>query len=191
MQNRHCLSLLILSSGRLPASRLQSQIAAHVATLAEAVRIFQGQHKRQRDQRAHALHLLQQRHLRITLLRQVLDAIVVFHDALAQRFDCVQQRFQCRLQFRAQAFGFLRIPVAYVAPAQALPVTLCESACRVDQRRSCPYQSCPRPNRHGCCSNTSPGWIAGWNQLLAGCSRDHRFSSGPRRCDSRGRRLRR
>ena len=47
---------------------LQSQVATHVAAFAKAVRIFERQQKRQRDQRAHALDLLQQRHLRITVL---------------------------------------------------------------------------------------------------------------------------
>ena len=51
---------------RVPSSRLQSQIAAHVAALAEAIGIFQRQQKGQRDQRAYALDLLQQRDLRIT-----------------------------------------------------------------------------------------------------------------------------
>src|SRR5271169_7112152 len=81
---------LRLALSRVPASRLQSQIATHIATLAKTMRIFQRQHVRQRDQRAYALDLLQQRHLRITLLGQILDALVVFHDALAQRLNCVQ-----------------------------------------------------------------------------------------------------
>ena len=41
------------------------------------MRIFQRQHVRQRDQRAHTLDLFQQRSLRITLLRQIFDALVV------------------------------------------------------------------------------------------------------------------
>src|SRR5690242_13173801 len=49
----------------VPASRLQSQIAAYVATLAETMRVFQRQQERQRDQRAHSRDLLQQCHLRI------------------------------------------------------------------------------------------------------------------------------
>jgi hypothetical protein len=42
---------LRLALSRFPASRLQSQIAAHVATLAEAMRIFQRQQECQCDQR--------------------------------------------------------------------------------------------------------------------------------------------
>src|SRR5207249_4437967 len=68
---------LRLALSRVPASRLQSQIAAHIATLAKTMRIFQRQQKRQRDERAYALDLLQQCHLRIRVLRQFLDAIVV------------------------------------------------------------------------------------------------------------------
>ena len=47
-----------------------------VAALAKAMRIFQRQQKRQRNQRAHALDLLQQRHLRITRLRQSFNPVV-------------------------------------------------------------------------------------------------------------------
>src|SRR6476661_4143945 len=64
---------------------LQPQIATHVAALSETMRIFQPQQERQRDQRAYALDLLQQSYSRITLLCQILDALVVFHDVLAQR----------------------------------------------------------------------------------------------------------
>src|SRR4051812_39757871 len=52
----------------VPAPGLQSQIAAHIAALAKAMRIFQRQHERQRDERAYSLDLLQQLHLRITRL---------------------------------------------------------------------------------------------------------------------------
>src|SRR5207248_9015784 len=50
---------LRLAPPGVPPSRLQSQIAAHVAALANTMRIFQGQQKRQRDQRAYSLNLLQ------------------------------------------------------------------------------------------------------------------------------------
>ena len=66
------------------SSGLQPQIAAHVAALAKTIRIFQRQQKGQRDQCAHSLHLLQQRHLGIALLRQLLDALVVLTNLLAQ-----------------------------------------------------------------------------------------------------------
>src|SRR5580704_351355 len=105
-------------------SRLQPQIAAHVAALAETMRIFQGQQERQRDQRAYSRDLLQQRHLRITLLRQLLDPFVVLGDALADRFDRRQQGLKCRLQFRAQTLGFLRIHIPHVAATQPLAVAL-------------------------------------------------------------------
>ena len=48
-----------LALAGVSASRLQSQIAAHFAALAEAMRIFQRQQEGQRDQCAHALDLLQ------------------------------------------------------------------------------------------------------------------------------------
>src|SRR5882757_1297956 len=68
---------LRLALSRVPPSRLQSQIATHIATLAKTMRIFQRQHVRQRDQRTHTLDLFQQRGLRITLLRQIFEALVV------------------------------------------------------------------------------------------------------------------
>ena len=92
------------------SSRLQSQIAAHVAALAETMRIFQRQQERQRDQRAHALDLLQQRHLRIALLRQFLDPLVVLGDALAQRLDCANNGSSaaCSSGLKPSAFsGFM------------------------------------------------------------------------------------
>ncbi len=86
---------LRLAPPRVSSSWLQSQIAAHVAALAEAMRIFQRQHVRHRDQRAHTLDLLQQRRLRIILLRQLsrcagcIRAICSLSD-----FDRGQQRLQ-------------------------------------------------------------------------------------------------
>ena len=44
---------LWLALSRVPPSWLQSQIAAHVTTLTEAMRILEGQQERQRDQRAY------------------------------------------------------------------------------------------------------------------------------------------
>ena len=61
--------------------------------------VFQRQQVGERDQRAHALDLLQQCHLRITLLRRQFDPLVPLADLLAQRFDARQQRFQRGLQF--------------------------------------------------------------------------------------------
>ena len=67
--------------------RLQSQIATHVPAFAETMGVFQGQQERQCDQCAYSLDLLQQRYLRITLLRQRLDAFVVLADPFAQLLD--------------------------------------------------------------------------------------------------------
>src|SRR5271157_5939019 len=67
----------------------------------------------QRDQRAHALDLLQQCRLRITLLRDSFDLLVVLGDALTQRFQGLQQRTQRRLQFRTQALSFFHIHIAW------------------------------------------------------------------------------
>ena len=70
------------------SSWLQPQITAHVAALAEAMRIFQRQQEGQRDQRAHPLDLPQQRHLRVTLLRQFFDPLVIFAYLLTERLQC-------------------------------------------------------------------------------------------------------
>src|ERR1019366_2909374 len=56
-------------------SRLQSDIATRVATLAETMRVFQRQHVGQGNQSA--LHLLEQSSLRIALLRDSFDLLVV------------------------------------------------------------------------------------------------------------------
>jgi len=78
---------LRLTLPRVPPSWLQSEIAAHVATFAKTMRVFQRQQERQRDQRAHSLHLFQPRYLWITLLRQLLDSFVVLADPFTQRLD--------------------------------------------------------------------------------------------------------
>ena len=70
---------LRLTLTRVSSSRLQPQITAHVAALAETVRIFQREQEGQRDQRADALDLLQQRHLRITLLGFLLEETTMWH----------------------------------------------------------------------------------------------------------------
>jgi hypothetical protein len=49
------------------------------------MRILQRQQERQRDQGTYTLDLFQQRHLRVTLLGETLDALVVLGDALADR----------------------------------------------------------------------------------------------------------
>src|SRR5215472_11971594 len=81
---------LRLALSRVSSSRLQSQIAAHVATLAEAMRVSQRQQEGQRDQCAYPLDLLQHLHLRITHFRQRFDPVVVLCDALTQRLDLRQ-----------------------------------------------------------------------------------------------------
>ena len=76
---------------------LQSEVATHVATLAKAMRVFQRQHEGQRDQCAHTLDLLQQFDLRITLLRQLLDASLYRANLFAQRLQRRQQTAAARI----------------------------------------------------------------------------------------------
>ena len=139
---------LRLALPRVPPSRLQPNVAAHVAALAKTLRILQRQQVSQRDQRSHSLHLFQPRHLRITFPSNLPDLLVVFVNPLAQRFDGCEQRFQRRLQLRTQLACCLGIQVAWVAAAQPLPIRLRQSARCVDQRRPRPYQSSPRSNHH-------------------------------------------
>src|SRR5271157_3749749 len=77
---------------RVSAPWLQSEVATRVPAFAETMRIFQGQHVGQRDQRAYSLDLLQQCSLRIALLREGFDALVVFGNAFTQRLQRLQQR---------------------------------------------------------------------------------------------------
>jgi hypothetical protein len=86
-----------------------------------------------------------ERHLRITLLRQLLDPLVVLGDALADRFDRRQQGLKCRLQFRTQTLGFLRIHIPHVAATQPLAVALGQSMSRVDQPRPLALESSSDP----------------------------------------------
>src|ERR1035437_2158400 len=112
------------------------------------MRIFQRQHIGQRDQRPHSLHLLQSPHLRVTPLRDLLDALAIFTNPFAQRLDLSQQRFQCRFQFWTQLLRLLRVHVPRIAAAQPLSVGLRHSPRRIDQRRPRPYQPRSRPDRH-------------------------------------------
>src|SRR5205823_12054451 len=85
-------ALPIFALAGVSPSWLQSHIAAHVAALAKTMRILQRQHVSERDQRPHALHLVQPCHLRITLPGDLLDLLVVFVNPFAERFDRRQQR---------------------------------------------------------------------------------------------------
>jgi hypothetical protein len=75
--------------------------------------------------------LFQSRHLLVTLLRDLLDALVIFHNPFAQRLDCSQQRLQDRVRFRTSSFtfsGFMfrglqprnRSPQGFVTPRTVL-----------------------------------------------------------------------
>jgi len=68
--------------------------STYLATLQKPVWIFYRQDIRQRDLRSYPLHLLEQGHFRVHFLGDVLHALVVFLDALVQRFDFCKQRLQ-------------------------------------------------------------------------------------------------
>jgi hypothetical protein len=109
-------TLLRLALPGVPPARFQPQKTTYLATLQKPVWIFYRQDIRQRDLRSHTLHLLEQGHLRIHFLGDFLHALVVFLDALVQRFDFSKQRLQNIPQLGAQCSGQL--------PAHLLRATL-------------------------------------------------------------------
>jgi hypothetical protein len=105
--------------------RLQPQISAHVAALAETMRIFQGQQERQRDQRAHSLDLLQQRHLRSRELSECPLAFAKVGADLLDSFFVVGDltEYQCIEYERAEACArsFLKTRNAFYNLSKAVP----------------------------------------------------------------------
>src|SRR5262252_528128 len=79
--------LLWLALPGVPASRPQPQKTADLATLRETVGVFYRRDIRQRDLGSYSLHLLEQFDLRVTLVGDFLHPLVVFLNALVQRFD--------------------------------------------------------------------------------------------------------
>src|SRR5262249_32867694 len=124
----------------VPASRPQPQKTADLATLREPIRVFYGEDIGQRDLCSHSLHLLGQRHLRVTLLGDFLHPLVVFLDALVQRFDFSKQRLQHLAQLGAQSRGQIPAHLLRATLGQPLPKRFHQSACGVHQRRSCTHQ---------------------------------------------------
>ena len=64
---------LRLALSGVPSARLQSHVTACISALAEAPRVFQRQDVCQRDERAYTFDLLEQRHVRIAFLGELLD----------------------------------------------------------------------------------------------------------------------
>src|SRR5215469_2710346 len=73
---------LWLTLPRVPPPRLQTHKASHVATLFEAMWIFDGQDIPQCNQVSDTLHLFEQLRLRVLLPGHFLDPPIVFLDAL-------------------------------------------------------------------------------------------------------------
>src|ERR1700730_13351271 len=96
-------ALLWFALPGVPPARFQSQKTTYLATLQKPMWVFYRQDIRQRDLRSYTLHLLEQGHFRVYFLGDFLHALVVFLDALVQRFDFFEQRFQNILQLRAQS----------------------------------------------------------------------------------------
>src|SRR3989442_273606 len=112
------------------------------------MRLFQPQTLGPPHQRPHSLPLRQSRHLRVTLLRDLLNALVIFTNPFAQGLDLSQQRFQCRFQFWTQLLRLLQVHVPRIAAAQPFSVGLGQATGRIDQRRPRSYQARSRPDRH-------------------------------------------
>jgi hypothetical protein len=100
-------SLLWLALPGVPPARSQPQKTTYLATLQKPMWVFYGQHIRQRDLRSYTLHLLEQGHFRVHFLGDFLHPLVVFLDALVQRFDFFEQRLQNIPQLGAQCSGQL------------------------------------------------------------------------------------
>src|SRR5579862_1907861 len=75
-------ALLGFALPRVPAARSQPQKTAYLATLRKPIRVLDRQDIRQSDLGSHALHLLEQGHLRVHFLGDFLHPLVVFLDVL-------------------------------------------------------------------------------------------------------------
>src|ERR1700730_13667728 len=80
-------ALLWLALPGVPPPRFQPQKTTYLATLQKTVGVFYGQHIRQRDLRSYTFHLLEQGYFRVHFLGDFLHPLVVFFNALVQRFD--------------------------------------------------------------------------------------------------------
>src|SRR5579863_7008025 len=87
-------ALLWLTLSGVPAPGAQPQKTADLATLWESIRVVDRQDVGQRDLCSHAFDLFEQRYFGIHLLGDLLDPLVVFPDALVERFDSPQQGLQ-------------------------------------------------------------------------------------------------
>jgi hypothetical protein len=76
---------LRLTASGVAACRLQTDVAARIATLREAVGIFESQDVGQRHQRAHAMNPGQQRNFRVGSLPEIDDLAVVLADLKCER----------------------------------------------------------------------------------------------------------
>src|ERR1700730_5054368 len=84
-------ALLWLALTGVPPPRSQPQKTTDLATLHKPVWVFYRQHIGQRDLRSYTLHLLEQGHFRVHFLGDFLHPLVVFFNALVQRFDFFEQ----------------------------------------------------------------------------------------------------
>jgi hypothetical protein len=84
---------LRLTASRVAACRLETDIAARVATLRETVRIFESQDIGQRHQRTHAINLGQERHFGIRCLPEFDDLSFVPTNLQREYLDACQYRF--------------------------------------------------------------------------------------------------
>ena len=138
--------LLRLALPGVPPARFQSQKTTYLATLQKPVWILYRQDIRQRDLRSHTLHLLEQGHFRVHFLGDFLHPLVIFLDALVQRFDFLEQRLQNHSQLGAQFSGQLPAHLLRATLGQPLTIRLHQSACCVHQGRSSTHQFSSRPD---------------------------------------------
>src|ERR1700730_16613727 len=139
-------ALLWFALSGVPAARSQPQKTTYLATLQKPVWVFYRQHIRQRDRRSYTLHPLEQGHFLVYFLGDFLHPLVVFLDALVQRFDFFEQWLQNIPQLGAQCSGLLPAHLLRATFGQPLTIRLHQPACCVHQGRSSTHQFSSRPD---------------------------------------------
>src|ERR1700726_4731104 len=140
-------ALLWFALPGVPAARFQSQKTTYLATLQKPMWVFYRQDIRQRDLRSYTLHLLEQRHFRVHFFGDFLHPLVVFLDALIQRFDFFEQWLQNIPQLCAQCSSQLPVHLLRPTLGQPLTIRLHRSACCVHQGRARTHQFSSRPDQ--------------------------------------------
>jgi len=129
---------LRLAVAGVPPPWTQPYITAQVPALPESMRIVHRQHVRQRDQRSDTIDLLQLGYLRVVLLGDLFDLMVVVLDSLGQRLYFLKQRLQGGSQLGTQFRCQLLADLFGMALPQPFSVGLGQPSDRIHQRGARP-----------------------------------------------------